>query len=65
MPLYKDKTWSSDLIEKFSLSKYNNNYKIISVTDVFNKYACAILLMNKTGLTIFKSFKKILSEIRK
>ena len=25
--LYKDETWSADLIDKSSLSKYNNNYK--------------------------------------
>ena len=24
-PLYKDETWSVDLIDKSSLSKYNNN----------------------------------------
>ena len=26
IPLYKDETWSSDLIDKSSLSKYNNNF---------------------------------------
>ena len=25
IPLYKDETWSADLIDKSSLSKYNNN----------------------------------------
>ena len=25
IPLYKDGTWSADLIDKSSLSKYNNN----------------------------------------
>ena len=29
IPLYGDETWSADLIDKSSLSKYNNNYKII------------------------------------
>ena len=29
IPLYKDETWSADLIDKSSLSKYNNNYKFI------------------------------------
>ena len=28
-PLYKDETWSADLIDKSSLSKDNNNYKFI------------------------------------
>ena len=25
IPLFKDETWSADLIDKSSLSKYNNN----------------------------------------
>ena len=29
IPLYKDETWPADLIDKSSLSKYNNNYKFI------------------------------------
>ena len=43
IPLNKDETWSADLIDKSSLSKYNNNYKfILTVTDIFTKYAWAI-----------------------
>ena len=38
IPLYKDETWSADLIDKSSLSKYNNNYKfILTVIDIFTK----------------------------
>ena len=38
IPLYKDETWSADLIEKSSLSKYNNNYKfILTVIDYSQK----------------------------
>ena len=40
IPLYKDETWSADLIDKSSLSKYNNIYKfILTVIDIFTKYA--------------------------
>ena len=43
IPLYKDETWSADLIDKSSLSKYNNNYKLIlTVIDIITKYAWAI-----------------------
>ena len=28
IPLYKDETWSADLVDNSSLSKYNNNYKL-------------------------------------
>ena len=63
IPLYKDETWSADLIDKSSLSKYNNNYKfILTVIDIFTKYAWAIPLKNKSGLSITNGFKIILSE---
>ena len=66
IPLYKDETWSADLIDKSSLSKYNNKYKfILTVTDIFTKYAWAIPLKNKSGLSITNGFKTILSERRK
>ena len=38
--LYKDETWSADLIDESSSSKYNNNYKfILTAIDMFTKYA--------------------------
>ena len=49
-PLYEDETWSVDLIDKSSLSKYNNNYKFIfTVIDIFTKYAWAFPLKKKSG----------------
>ena len=40
IPLYKDETWSAELIDKSSLSKYNYNYKfVLTVIDIFTKYA--------------------------
>ena len=63
IPLYKDETWSADLIDKSSLSKYNNNYKfILTVIDIFTNYAWAIPLKNKSGLSITNGFKIVLSE---
>ena len=64
--LYKDETWSADLIDKSSLSKHNNNYKfLLTVIDIFTKYAWAIPLKNKSGLSIANGFKTLLSEGRK
>ena len=66
IPLYKDETWSADLIDKSSLKNYNNNYKfILTVIDKFTKYAWAVPLKNKSGLSITNGFKIILSEGRK
>ena len=63
IPLYKDETWSADLIDKSSLSKYNNNYKfILTVIDLFTKYAWAIPLKNNSGLSITNGFKIVLDE---
>ena len=63
IPLYKDETWSVDLSHKSSLSKYNNNYKfILTVIDIFTKYAGAIPFKNKSGLSITNGFKIELSE---
>ena len=63
IPLYKDETWSADLIDNSSLSKYNNNYKfILTVIDIFTKYAWAIPLRNKTGLSITNCFKIVIGE---
>ena len=66
MLLYKDETWSADLIDKSSLSKNNNNYKfILTVLDKFTNYACAIPMKNKSGLSITNGFKIVLGESRK
>ena len=63
IPLYKHETWSADLIDMSSLSKYNNNYKfILTVIDIFTKYAWAIPLKKKSGLSITNGFKIVLSE---
>ena len=63
IPVYEDEIWPADLIDKSSLSKYNNNYKyILTVIDIFTKYAWAIPLKNKSGLSITNGFKIVLSE---
>ena len=38
IPLYKDETWSADLIDMSSLSKYNNNYRfILTVIHIYSQ----------------------------
>ena len=40
-----------------SLGKYNNNYKfILTVIDIFTKYAWAIPFKNKSGLSLTNGF---------
>ena len=51
------------MIDKSSRSKYNNNYKfILTVIDIFTKYAWAIPLKNKSGLSVTNGFKLVLGE---
>ena len=58
IPLYKDETWSADLIDKSSLTKYNNNYRfILTVIDILTEYAWAIPIKNKSGLSITIGFE--------
>ena len=44
LPLYKDETWSADLIDQLSLSKQNNDnfYFLLTVINVYTKCAWAI-----------------------
>ena len=63
IPLNEDETWSADLIGKSFLSKYNKNYKfILTVINIFTKYAWAISWKNKSGLSITNGFKIVLDE---
>ena len=51
------------MIDKSSLSKYNNNYKfILTDIDIFTKFAWVIPLKTKSGLSITNSFKIVLGE---
>ena len=60
---YKNETWSADLIDKSSLSKYNNSFKFkLTVIDIFTKYAWAIPLKNKSELSITNGFKIVFGE---
>ena len=57
IPLYKDETRPADLIDKSSLSKYNNSFNfILTLTDIFTKYARAIPLKNRFGISLNNCF---------
>ena len=61
-----DQQWQMDLADMQSMQKFNNGYRYLLVCiDVFSKYAWVIPLKNKTGLSLVKAFKVILSSGRK
>ena len=60
---YKDECWSIDLIDRFSLSKYNKNYKFIfTIIDNHTKYAWAIPLKDKSGKSTTTAFKSLFEK---
>ena len=60
-----DDTWQADLIDLSNLSHLNDKYKfVLTVIDVFSKYAYAIPLKNKSAESIVNAFKLIISNGR-
>ena len=57
---FKDNIWGDDLASKQLISKFNEGIRfLLSVTDIFSKYAWAIPLKDKKSLTIINGFQKI------
>jgi hypothetical protein len=61
-----DEQWQADLVEMIPYSSHNDEYKyILTVIDVFSKYAWAIPLMSKTPDDVKQAFKTIFKSGRK
>lgn len=57
---FPNEQFEADLVEMLKFSKNNNGYKyILTCIDIFSKFAFAIPLKDKTGLSIEKGFKII------
>ena len=60
---HKDGTWGCDLADMQLISKYNEKIMyLLCVIDIFSKYAWAVLLKDKKGITIVNAFQKLLKE---
>ena len=60
---FKDNIWGVDLADMQSRSKYNKGIKyLLSAIDMFSKYAWAVRIKNKKGISIIDAFQKILKE---
>ena len=63
---YKDECWSSDLIDRSSLPKYNKNYKfIITKIDNHTKYAWAIPPKVKPGKSTTTAIENIIEKAKR
>lgn len=60
-----DEQWAADLVEVQTLAKYNKGVRyILTVVDVFSKYAWVRTLKKKTGDEVVKAFTSIFREGR-
>lgn len=58
-----DQLWEIDVCDMHSIAEFNDGYKfILSVIDVFSKYAWMKPLKNKTALETAKAFREIISK---
>ena len=55
-----DDTWQADLVDLSNLSEVNDDYKwLLTVIDVFSKFAWAIPLKNKQSNSVVEGFQKM------
>ena len=60
---FKDNIWGADLADMQLISKFNKGFRfLLCVIDIFSKYAWAVPLKDKKGITITNGFQKILKE---
>ena len=61
-----DEIWQADLVEMQSYARENNGYRhILTVIDVFSKYAWAVPVKQKTDSDVTAAMKSILQQGRK
>ena len=61
-----DQQWQADLIDVQRLKKENDNHAyLLTIIDVFSKYAWIVPLRNKTASALTKAFQDVFSEGRK
>ena len=59
----KDEIWLADLIYMQAFSSLNKGFKyILTVIDVFSKYAWAVPINDKSAASVTKAFEKIINE---
>ena len=61
-----DDIWSADIKDMQSLSKQNKHYKyLLTVIDLFSKYAYAIPLKSKSSAATINAFKSLFKSSKK
>ena len=56
-----DDTWSADLVDRTSFAKFDKEIKyLLTIIDIFSKYAWAVPMRDKTGASVTKAFAKVM-----
>ena len=59
----KDEIWSANLVNMQAFSSFNKGFKyILTVIDVFSRYAWAVPIKDKSVASVTKAFEKIISD---
>lgn len=62
----KDELWQADLVEMIPYARINNGYKyLLTVIDVYSKFAFAEPVRSKTGVLVTKAFKTIVRRSKR
>ncbi|XP_033225746.1 uncharacterized protein LOC117178429 [Belonocnema kinseyi] len=60
-----DETWQADLVEMLPYARENNGYKyVLTVIDIFSKYAWAVPVKSKSGPDVTSAMQSILVQGR-
>ena len=63
---FRDNIWGEDLTDMQLISKYNKEIRyLLCVIDLFGKYAWAVRLKEKKGVSIVNAFQKILDSSKR
>ena len=58
---FRDNIWGADLVDMQLISKFNKGFRfLLSVIDIFSKYAWVVPLKDKKDISIVNAFQKIL-----
>ena len=63
---FRDNIWGADLADMQLLNKFNKGFRfLLYVIDIYSKYAWAIPLKDKKGISIANVFQKVLDDSKR
>lgn len=60
-----DQHWQADLVEMIPYASFNNGYRyLLTIIDLFSRYAWAVPLRGKTGMEVTSAFRQVFAQGR-